>query len=113
VLVVEDDPSSRTALQFLLTRAGCEVMPAESLAEAFAVLRQRVPPPIDSIVLDLMLPDGDGAALLEHAKRVLPNVRVVVATGVLDAQWLARIKALGPASILRKPILLAELLRDL
>jgi CheY-like chemotaxis protein len=89
------------------------VLPAESLAEAFAVLRQRVPPPIDSIVLDLMLPDGDGAALLKHAKQVLPNVRVVVATGVLDVQWLARIRALEPASILRKPILLAELLRDL
>jgi DNA-binding response OmpR family regulator len=111
--VVEDDPSSRSALEFLLTRAGCDVLPAENLTEAFAILKQHVPPPIDSIVLDLMLPDGDGATLLQHARSVFPNIRVVVATGVLDADWLDRVQALKPASVLRKPILLAELLRDL
>jgi CheY-like chemotaxis protein len=113
VLVVEDDPSSRTALEFLLARAGCDVLPAENLAQAFEILEAERQPGIDSIVLDLMLPDGDGAILLEHAREYFPGVRVVVATGILDADWLARVATLNPASVLRKPIVLAELLRDL
>src|SRR5262245_24848007 len=65
VLVVEDDESSRNALQFLLASSGWEVDLANNLAEALDLLKKSPP---DSVVLDLMLPDGDGTLLLEYLR---------------------------------------------
>jgi len=113
VLVVEDDPSSRSALGFLLNRAGFEVLLAESLAQAFAAVRGGAAKSPDSIVLDLMLPDGDGVQLLEHVRNQYPQIRIIIATGVLDSTWLKRVESFGPVSILRKPIMMSELLKDL
>jgi DNA-binding response OmpR family regulator len=113
VLVVEDDPSSRSALGFLLARAGFEVLLAESLAQAFAAVRAVPSKTPDSIILDLMLPDGDGVQLLEHVRNHHPQTRIVIATGVLDEAWLKRVESFGPVSILRKPIIMSELLKDL
>jgi CheY-like chemotaxis protein len=108
VLVVEDDPSSRSALQFLLSNRGWDVMLANNLAEAFNCVRANLP---DSIVLDLMLPDGDGTLLLEQIHRDHPAIPVAVTTGVLDAAWLKRVREFKPVCVLQKPILLSELVK--
>src|SRR5262249_1120467 len=110
VLVVEDDPSSRSALQFLLSNRGWDVTLANKLAEAFTSMRASLP---DSVVLDLMLPDGDGTVLLERIHREHPEIPVAVTTGVHDAVWLKRVQELKPVCVLQKPISLAELVKVL
>jgi two-component system catabolic regulation response regulator CreB len=60
ILVVEDEPAIAESIEFALNRDGFVVSLAQSLAEA----RQRLED-IDLIVLDLMLPDGDGLELLQ------------------------------------------------
>jgi CheY-like chemotaxis protein len=108
VLVVEDDRSSRKALGRLFTLKGWEVTEAATLAEGFEGL---VPPP-RCIVLDLMLPDGDGADLLRHVRAVGLPSRVVVTTGISDKERLEAVVGLRPDSLIRKPIDFDALCRD-
>ena len=58
VLVVEDDREIRAMMQSSLSVEGFAVHTAVSLSEARALLQHKPP---DIIVLDLGLPDGDGA----------------------------------------------------
>jgi DNA-binding response OmpR family regulator len=107
LLIVEDDSSSRSALQQMLSREGWQVDAASTVAEAKKALK--INPP-DFMVLDLMLPDGDGVLLLEHVRATYSHIRVAVTTGVLDPQWLRRVDDAQPTIVLKKPIEIDNLL---
>ncbi|HYH09868.1 MAG TPA: response regulator transcription factor [Thermoanaerobaculia bacterium] len=57
ILVVEDELLMRRTLQELLQREGFAVTTAGTIAEAMGEVNRR---PFDLILLDLVLPDGDG-----------------------------------------------------
>jgi DNA-binding response OmpR family regulator len=107
VLIVEDDPTTRGALQHMFTHEGWQVYAASTIADAMKQLK--INPP-DFMVLDLMLPDGDGVLLLEHVRAKHPQTRVAVTTGVLNPQWLQRVHRAQPAIVLQKPIQIDDLL---
>ncbi len=60
ILVVDDHRKIREPLAVLLRRAGFDVRVADTAAAMWTILRHA---PIDLVVLDAMLPDGDGFAL--------------------------------------------------
>src|SRR5690606_7513276 len=66
VLVVEDEEPIRDLLRFRLGRAGYEVVPAATGAEARAAIADTHP---DVIVMDWMLPDVSGLELTKQLKR--------------------------------------------
>lgn len=106
VLVVEDDPATQRALRLLLASAGWEVLVAGTVADGVRLLT-RGP---TWVVLDLMLPDGDGATVLREIRTAGLPIRVVVTTGTSDREHLATVEALRPHRLLRKPIDLDDLL---
>ena len=57
ILVVEDDRDLCELLEYNLSRSGYQVQTAGRVADARAAVRESPP---DLIVLDVMLPDGDG-----------------------------------------------------
>lgn len=79
ILSVEDDPLIARLLGVLLSRAGYEFRHAADGAAAFAAMEEKAP---DLVLLDVMLPDTTGFAILEwirkHAK--LGNLPVVMVT---------------------------------
>jgi DNA-binding response OmpR family regulator len=105
VLLVEDDPATLQALALLLRRRGWEVQVAATVAAALAL----VPTEPDWLVVDLMLPDGDGTRLVEQVRRLGRPTRVAVTTGSTDATRLRAVNALRPDLILIKPIQASEL----
>lgn len=109
MLLVEDDPASATAMRTILRRFGWDVAVAATVADGF---RQLAGKP-DAIVLDLMLPDGDGAEILAYIRKTKMNIRVTVTTGVDDPDRLAALTELSPDLVLKKPIDLNALLRGL
>jgi DNA-binding response OmpR family regulator len=109
VLVVEDDPSTADALRRLLRLYGYEVLLAESVREAHQQLATRP----DHSLLDLMLPDGDGARVLEAVRQARLACRVVVITGVGDPDHLARVRGLNPEALLNKPVDFTQILEKL
>jgi two-component system response regulator RegX3 len=76
VLIVEDERPIAEPLSKLLRREGFRPEIATTLAEARASLRVSAP---DVVLLDLMLPDGDGKDLLREL-RTTSDVPVVVLT---------------------------------
>lgn len=105
LLVVDDDPYTRSALENLLSRRGWVVDLASTVAEGLA----RLDPSTRCLVLDLQLPDGDGLAVLHAARSRCPGVRVAICSGTEDPARVASIRLLKPELLLHKPIELASL----
>jgi DNA-binding response OmpR family regulator len=106
LLIVEDDDSTREALREYYSRKGWHVSEAGTVDEALPLLETEPEP--CCLILDLMLPDGEGLAVLKRLRFKGLVTRVVVCTGTVD---LARLKAaaeLRPDAMLPKPIVLPD-----
>ena len=106
VLVVEDDAEIRGLLRTALAAEGFEVTTAVSVSEATALLKHDPP---DLIVLDLGLPDGDGAELVRAVRRTSALPIVVASARHEQAGKIALLDA-GADDYLVKPFSVAELL---
>jgi two-component system OmpR family response regulator/two-component system response regulator QseB len=105
-LLVEDDPDTCEALTRILRRRGYEVDCANSVREALTKIGEAEP---ESIVLDLMLPDGNGIELLRHVRQSGLPVRIAIATGAGDTDLMSDAILLKPDAFFTKPIDATEL----
>ncbi|MGZ4962416.1 MAG: sigma-54-dependent transcriptional regulator, partial [Limisphaerales bacterium] len=78
VMVVDDTEGIRDLLRRQLERAGYEVFPKSSAAELTSAFGNGQP---DILLLDVMLPDGNGLDLLPEIKKQWPETEVIVLTG--------------------------------
>ena len=67
LLVVDDDPDTRTLLTFLFEIDGAEVVTAASAGEAIAIMSFFKP---DILISDIYFPDEDGYSLLLKARNL-------------------------------------------
>ncbi len=105
-LLVEDDPDTCEALTRILRRRGYDVDCDKSMNEAF----QKLSDGPSCVVLDLMLPDGNGIDLLRRVREGNLPVRVAVATGAADTELMSDAILLKPDAFFTKPIDATELL---
>lgn len=108
VLIVDDEINSLTGLAELVSREHCEVATAATLAEARHCLAKNRP---DLILLDLLLPDGDGLELLALCEREPPGRRpeVVIISAYNARQRSDQALARGVSDYLVKPIQIPRL----
>jgi two-component system, NtrC family, response regulator HydG len=106
ILVVEDDPATRSGLEEILRDSGAEVKSVGTLAEARTALSRFDP---EVCVTDLLLPDGDGIEFLRAARQddVLREVIVLTGHGSIDSAVEA-MKA-GAFDYLLKPLTAAQI----
>lgn len=107
ILVVDDDPVTRTLLLKRLSKADYEVELADSGVEAMRMIANKY---YDVILTDLMMPGGvDGIGVLETAKEynVKTEVILITAHGTIDNAIVAMKK--GAIDYLKKPINFDEL----
>jgi len=103
VLIVEDDPDQLALADLRVSMAGYSVRVARDAAELLAELRTRQPP--DIVLLDVMLPDGDGFDILAKIRshRKLAMLPVVMLTAKTEAADIQRGLALGADAYVTKP----------
>jgi two-component system KDP operon response regulator KdpE len=106
VLIVEDDREIRAMMQSSLSVEGFEVQTAVTLSEARALLQHKPP---DVLVIDLGLPDGDGAELVRELRQQRATPVIVVSARHQEAQKIALLDA-GADDYLTKPFNVGELL---
>lgn len=108
VLVLEDDPQLLSAMVRILTRAGYDVLTADSAAEAFQVAAAW-PGPIHLLVCDLVLPGlgGREAATALQARR--PELKVLYTSGYSSHGSFRRDVEDGGGSFIGKPFDVPEL----
>jgi CheY-like chemotaxis protein len=96
ILIVEDAPEMAKLLVRYLQPVAREIIVAESMEHAFAVINQVNP--FDIVTLDLNLPDSrteETRDKIREIKRINPDALVVVITGVVRPEEQERIIAAG------------------
>ncbi|MGN6500836.1 MAG: response regulator [Tsuneonella sp.] len=108
ILLAEDEVLVRELALEDLTDAGCDVVAARDGEEALAILRQDHG--FDALFTDIRMPGLiDGWALAEHARQLVPGIRILFASGLADSQH-----DIAPGDrFLVKPYKLADLLSAL
>src|SRR5437016_12346013 len=81
IVVVDDEPKTRNALEFILRREGHAVCTAASGYEALAHMRTGE---MDVLLSDVKMPHMDGLALLRHVKAHASGGVVVMMAGHQD-----------------------------
>jgi PAS domain S-box-containing protein len=109
ILVVDDSPLSLQLLTGLLVQGGYEVRAATTGSDALDVARNEL---VDLILLDLVMPEMDGLAVIEQLKsdgrtRDLP---VIIISGRDDPEEKVKAFSLGAVDYVTKPYHAAELL---
>lgn len=100
VLIVEDDRASRAALTSLLKLIGFEPIAARTVAEGLRLLEQKP----HCIILDLMLPDGNGGSLLAYIRQHNLPICVAITTGSTDWQSMISHSPAPPDVVFPKPL---------
>ncbi|MDX6646229.1 MAG: two-component system, OmpR family, operon response regulator KdpE, partial [Miltoncostaeaceae bacterium] len=109
ILVVEDEPQILRALSALLRTAGYGAEGAGTVADAVQAALLRPP---DAVLLDLLLPDGNGLELCRRL-REWSHVPIVVVSAVGDEREKIAALDAGADDYVTKPYAPGELLARL
>lgn len=105
ILVVDDDAATRKMINAALADGGFEVVEAATAAEAMAAVQRQEP---QVMLLDLILPDGDGVEICRQV-RTFSNVSIIMVTAKRDlTDRLAGLDA-GADDYVTKPLAMGEL----
>jgi two-component system, OmpR family, response regulator len=107
LLVVEDEEMILELLSGSLRFAGFDVVTAVSGAEALRAVRASRP---DLVLLDVMLPDGDGFEVVRRLRSSGPDVPVIFVTARDEVHERVAGLALGADDYVTKPFSLDEVL---
>jgi PAS domain S-box-containing protein len=102
VLVIEDDASVRAITQRILEHYGYSVLTAADGYAGVAAFRTQ-PDAIDCILLDISMPQMDGAQALQEIRHIRPDARVVLMSGYDEQDVTARFAGYTLAGVLAKP----------
>jgi len=105
ILVVDDEPLIRYALNDRLSADGYRVVEAETAGEAIT----RSAAGVDLVLLDYRLPDGDGLSVLKEIKEHHPDTLVIVLTAHQSVDLAVEAMRQGAYHYASKPFNLDEI----
>lgn len=106
ILIVDDEPALQSMVGEILIRAGYEIQGALSCAQALERFRTAAP---EAVLLDVMLPDGDGFSLFGQLRQIR-DVPVLFLSARDEDEARLRGLGLGADDYITKPFLPQELL---
>lgn len=116
ILYVEDDAWMAKSVELMLKQAkyefdtvDCGLDAVEKATSSVAILSERY----DLILLDIMLPDIDGYAVIDRIRKARVNTPFLIQTGLLDRGDVEDGASLGVAEFLIKPFNKDELLEGI
>ena len=105
LLVVDDEPSIRESLRIAL-RKDFDVVTASGGQEALARFDEAPP---DAVLLDILMPDTNGIALLEKIRAIDPETAVIMLTAVTSIKTVVEAMRLGADDYITKPFDIGEI----
>ena len=106
VLIVEDEPDIREALGDALKGGPIVVHEAGTLDSARGILKDE---PVDLVLIDVSLPDGDGLDLSAEVYGEDPDIETIIMTGQPSLERAVEAIRVGASDFLSKPLNLSEL----
>jgi DNA-binding response OmpR family regulator len=107
ILIVDDDVDIVRIVTAMLEGQGWHVLNAFSGAEALQTVRAERP---DLALLDIMMPQMNGIEVLREARRIAPQMRIIMVTAFGDVGSYLDSMDLGACEYINKPFETAELL---
>ena len=114
ILVIDDDPAVRAAMQMVLEREGFDLNPA---GDGPAGIRLVAAEDFDLLLVDLFMPGMDGLETIRQVHRHKPGLPIIIMSGLSFASagtqppdFLAMAGKLGAVGNLKKPFRPRELL---
>lgn len=108
ILVIDDEPDLREALDMALALAGYEVYTAGSGATAIECAKSER---FDLAITDLRMPGLSGADTLAALKEIDPTLAVIVLSGYASEEATQTLYERGALRVMSKPFQLDELLQ--
>jgi len=102
ILIVDDDPVQLRITAEVANRAGFRPITATGGAEALDILRSDMP--VAAVVLDLVMPDVDGMAVLEAMQREGLTQPVIIQTAKASLETVITTMRHGAADFFVKPV---------
>ena len=111
ILIADDEPNIVISLEYLLQRAGHEVLVARDGQEALDTFARRVP---DLVLLDVMLPRLNGFHVCQKIREnpAWGHVRIVMLTAKGREVEISKGMALGADAYITKPFSTQDLLEQ-
>ena len=109
VLVVDDEVQVRAVIAEALVEAGYDVEQVENGIDALESLQRSH---FDLMTLDIRMPRMDGMSVLRAVAERLPDLPVIVVTGLASREEMAAAENLGVRACIRKPFDVARLLDE-
>ena len=105
IMIVDDSRLARTFSSACLRKQGHEVQEVEptSIFDVLKTLKDTLP---DLLIMDFLMPQCPGTSLARviHEEADLQNMRTLVITAHHDEEVARRLKAMGVAAVLYKPV---------
>ncbi len=100
-LIVEDNVMYRTLVSKVLEEKGYQPIGVDTLKEAVKVYNEIKD--FEIIVVDIILPDGNGVYLVERIKKSAPEIPIIITTSLRDTDVVEMIGDFSGIKFLRKP----------
>jgi DNA-binding NtrC family response regulator len=100
VLLVDDEQEFLDIMKERLTARGMEVSTATSAKEALERIETEL---FDALILDLKMPGVDGLEALKRAKKLRPELQVILLTGHATVEKGVEAIKLGAMDFIEKP----------
>ena len=103
ILIVEDDPAQRRYLKTVISALGFRTLEAAGGRDAIDLLTGAPTEPIDLVILDLVMPEVDGFAVLDRINPARPDLPVIVLTMQGGVDTVVKVMRTGAVDFIVKP----------
>ncbi len=102
---MEDNPVTTKNAQRVAADLGYDMLIAATVADGLILLNQ----PLDLILVDMELPDGNGLMLVRQARKQMPTVPIITISGYALLGEEKECMEAGCTEYIRKPVTLAQM----
>jgi signal transduction histidine kinase/ActR/RegA family two-component response regulator len=112
VLVVDDEESMREILSEILAGNGFSVTACAGGKEAVSYIEKK-PGAVNLVILDIMMPEMNGHDTFYAIRKIVPSMKIILASGFIDAKGLKGILKETGTSFIQKPFTEAQIIREI
>jgi PAS domain S-box-containing protein len=110
IMVVDDEVAIRELAKTVLQDTGYEVVEMNDGQDAVEFFTHDDRPPIDLIIMDMVMPRKDGVEAYHEIRKIDPYVPIVFSSGYIDTEQTRKAHTLGLSIALPKPYRIEQLL---
>lgn len=112
ILIVDDEATVREITKFTLENNGYNVLTSVDGIDAIAVFTKNNSD-IDLIIMDTMMPNMDGPSSIEVLRRIDPDIRIIISSGLREGVDILERKNIKVNAKLTKPYTSETLLKSI